>query len=82
MSRSAWRARGFGQRVPDSNAFAGATSNEHRGRPVRLTARIRVDRRFCWTATRRPTETTVEIIVGQDLGHLAAKLRVERDGQG
>jgi hypothetical protein len=34
---------------------------------------------FCWTATRRPTPTAVEIIVGQDLGHLAAKLRAERD---
>jgi hypothetical protein len=37
---------------------------------------------FCWTATRRPTQTAVEIIVGQDLDHLAAKLRAERDDQG
>jgi hypothetical protein len=34
---------------------------------------------FCWTATRRPTETAVEVLVGQDLGQLAAKLRAERD---
>jgi hypothetical protein len=35
---------------------------------------------FCWTATKRPTETAVEIIVGQNLDHLAEKLRAERDG--
>jgi hypothetical protein len=34
---------------------------------------------FCWTATRRPTETAVEVLVGQDLVQLAAKLRAERD---
>ena len=34
---------------------------------------------FCWTATRRPTPTAREIIVGQDLDHLAAKLRAEQD---
>ena len=40
-----------------------------------------VEGHFCWTATRRPTTTAVEIIVGHDLDHLAAKLRAERDGQ-
>lgn len=35
--------------------------------------------RLCWTATRRPTETAVEVLVGQDLGQLDAKLRTERD---
>jgi hypothetical protein len=33
---------------------------------------------ICWTATRRPTETAVEVLVGRDLGQ-AAKLRAERD---
>jgi hypothetical protein len=37
---------------------------------------------LCWTAIRRPTLTAVEVITGQDLEHLAAKLRAERDGQG
>jgi hypothetical protein len=34
---------------------------------------------FCWTATRRPTPTAVEVIVGQDLDQLLVKLRAERD---
>ena len=34
---------------------------------------------LCWTATRRPTPTRVEIIVGRNLYHLAAKLRAEQD---
>jgi hypothetical protein len=38
--------------------------------------------RFCWSATRRPTPTLREIVVGRDLAHLAAKLRDEIDSQG
>ncbi len=38
--------------------------------------------RFCWSATRRPTPTAREIVVGRDLDHLAAKLRAEMDSQG
>ena len=38
--------------------------------------------RFCWSATRRPTPTLREIVVGRDLDHLAAKLRAEMDNQG
>ena len=34
---------------------------------------------LCWTATRRPTPTAVEVIVGRDLGQLVVKLRAERD---
>src|ERR1700730_10171441 len=34
--------------------------------------------RFCWTATRRPTPTAVEVIVGRDLSQLVVKLRAER----
>jgi hypothetical protein len=34
---------------------------------------------FCWTATRRPTATAVEVIVGQGLDQLVVKLRAERD---
>jgi hypothetical protein len=30
-------------------------------------------------SNRRPTETAVEVLVGHDLGQLAAKLRAERD---
>jgi hypothetical protein len=36
--------------------------------------------RFCWTATRRPTPTAVEVVTGPDLEHLAAELRAERTG--
>jgi hypothetical protein len=35
--------------------------------------------RFCWIATRRPTPTAVEVIVGRDLSQLVVKLRAERD---
>jgi hypothetical protein len=35
---------------------------------------------FCWPAVRRPAATAVEVITGEDLDHLAAKLRAERDG--
>jgi hypothetical protein len=38
--------------------------------------------RFCWSATRRPTPTAREIVVGRDLDQLAAKLRAETDSQG
>jgi hypothetical protein len=37
---------------------------------------------FCWTATRRPTPTAREIVVGQTLNQLVAKLRAEMDSQG
>ncbi len=36
--------------------------------------------RFCWSAIRRPTPTAVEVVTGQDLNHLAVKLRAEMDG--
>ncbi len=36
--------------------------------------------RFCWSAIRRPTPTAVEVVTGQDLDHLAVKLRAEMDG--
>lgn len=37
---------------------------------------------FCWSATRRPTPTAQEIVIGRDLGQLAVKLRAEMEGQG
>jgi hypothetical protein len=37
---------------------------------------------FCWTATRRPTPTAREIVTGQTLDQLVAKLRAEMDSQG
>jgi hypothetical protein len=36
---------------------------------------------FCWSATRRPTPTAREIVVGQTLDELVVKLRAEMDRQ-
>ncbi len=38
--------------------------------------------RFCWSATRRPTPSALEVIVGQTLEMLVRKLRAEMDSQG
>jgi hypothetical protein len=36
----------------------------------------------CWSATRRPTPTAQESVIGRDLDQLAVKLREETGGQG